>query len=305
MTIHHLVTDSFSSTILMQDFMTIYRQLAQGQPVRLPPKTTSFRQWNQRLVEYAYSPAIQQEFELWQAKPGEALPGIPLPDLPNPSFIFKSAYLISGTLDVKETRILLQNVLKAHNIQLIELMLAVMAESIGQMKGERSLYVDILRHGRDIPLDRVDLSRTVGWFVIHHPLLLKLDHAKSLEEALPLVKEQYRRPLNGGASYDLLRYMSGNDEMKKTLMPRPLLVFSHDSVQSAPAETFLHTVPKPIRNNTTLQLSWPYLLELRTMLVEGKQLRWVWTSGETVYHRSTVEKLSERFGEIIKKLCGS
>jgi non-ribosomal peptide synthase protein (TIGR01720 family) len=242
---------------------------------------------------------------LWQAKPGESLPSIPLPDRPNPSFIFESAYLISGTLGVKETHILLRDVLKAYNIQLIEMMLAVMAESIGQMKGERSLFVDILRHGRDIPLDHVDLSRTVGWFVIHHPLLLKLDHANNLEEALPLVKEQYRRPLNGGAGYDLLRYMSGNDKLKKTLLPRPLLVFSHDSVPAAPVETFLRTVPKPIKNNTALQLSWPYLLELRTMLIEGNQLRWVWTSGKTVYHRSTVERLSENFGEILKKICVS
>ena len=301
---HHLVTDGFSNAILMQDFMTAYRQLSQGMPVKLPAKTSSFKHWSERLIEYAQSPAIQQELEHWQAKPGESLPGIPPADCPNPCLIFESAYQIFGTLGAEETHILLQDVLKTYDMQLIEMMLAVMAETIGQTKGERSLFVDILRHGRDVPLGNMDLSRTVGWFVIHHPLLLRLESAGSLEEALPLVREQYRQPLDGGIGYDLLRYMSGNAEIRKTLRPRPVLVFSHESSQSAPTgETLIWPVSKRIEDNVNLQISWPYLLELRTMIV-NHQFHWVWTSGETIYRSSTIEQLSQNFGDILRKLCG-
>ncbi|MGC1376637.1 MAG: amino acid adenylation domain-containing protein [Anaerolineales bacterium] len=304
--IHHLVTDGFSYTILTQDILTAYEQLSLGQTIQLPPKTTPFHQWCERLVEYAQSPQIQQELQYWQAIPGETLPGLPLFDYPNPSFIFGSAYMVSGMLGQEETRILLQDVLKTHDMQLIEVMLAVLAETLGQAKGERSLFVDILRHGRDIPLENVDLSRTVGWFVIHYPLLLRLESAGSLEETLPLVRQQYRQPPNGGIGDELLRYMSGNDELKKTLRPHPKLIFSHESSQSTSADKGpIRSVSTPTGNFINFvnpEISWPYLLELRTMIVDN-QLHWAWTSGETVYHRSTVEQLSKNFGDILKKLC--
>jgi fengycin family lipopeptide synthetase B len=41
--IHHLAIDIVSWPILLADLQTAYRQLSQGQPVLLPPKTTSYR----------------------------------------------------------------------------------------------------------------------------------------------------------------------------------------------------------------------------------------------------------------------
>ncbi|HEY0733775.1 MAG TPA: amino acid adenylation domain-containing protein, partial [Herpetosiphonaceae bacterium] len=49
---HHLAVDWVSWTILLEDLETAYRQLAQGVAVTLPPKTTAFAQWAQRLREY-------------------------------------------------------------------------------------------------------------------------------------------------------------------------------------------------------------------------------------------------------------
>jgi non-ribosomal peptide synthase protein (TIGR01720 family) len=307
---HHLITDGFSTTILMQDFMTAYQQLSQGQAVKLPAKTSSIKYWIERLVEYAQSPAIQQELAHWQTQPGETLPKIPPTDVPDPCFIFESTFQVSGMLDTVETRVLLHNVLKTYNMQLIEVMLATMAEAIGQTKGDRSLYVDILRHGRDIPLDNMDLSRTIGWLVIHYPLLLKLENAGSLEEALPQVRDQYRHPLNGGVGYDLLRYMTDDPEIQKTLRPRPMLVFSHESFESVPsnASSNAEALIRPSSHfsgwTADGKINWPYLLELRT-IVANNQLHWVWTTGETAYQRSTIEQLSKNFGDILKKLCNA
>lgn len=306
--LHHLITDGFSTTILMQDFMTAYQQLSQGQPVKLPAKTSSVKYWSECLVEYAQSPAIQQELNHWQTNPDETLPGIPPADVPDPSFVFESTFVVSGMLPAAETRVLLQEVLKTYNMQLIEVMLATMAEAIGQTKGDRSLYVDILRHGRDIPLENIDLSRTIGWFVIHYPLLLRLENVGSLVDALPQVREQYRRPVNGGIGYDLLRYMSGNHEIQKTLRPRPVLVFSHESFEATAvnASSNNEALIRPSSHfsgwNTGGKIRWPYLLELRT-IVANNQLHWSWTTGETAYQRATIEQLSQSFGNILKKLC--
>ncbi len=306
LTIHHLITDGFSNNILLEDFITSYQQLMQGGRIQLPAKTTSFKYWTEQLIEYTHSATVQQELGYWQSKPGEALPAILPRDHPNTSLLFKSLYRIAGNLDAETTGRLEQTILKAYDMQWIEVMLAVMAEAIGQAKAERPLYVDVLRHGRDLPLEGVDLSRTLGWCVIHFPLLLKLEGAQSLEEALPLVKEQYRRPIHGGASYDLLRYMNGDKAIKKTLRPRPEIVFSHESRQAATPfdgnQSLIRPIYRPLWDAKNPELVWPYLLELRTTLI-GDELHWEWVSGETVYRRSTIEQLSQNFGKILKNLC--
>ena len=51
--VHHLAIDGVSWGILLEDLQTTYQQLARREPVRLPRKTTSFREWANRLVEYA------------------------------------------------------------------------------------------------------------------------------------------------------------------------------------------------------------------------------------------------------------
>ena len=51
--IHHLVVDGVSWQILLEDLENAYQQLRRNQPVGLPPKTTSFQKWAERLVEFA------------------------------------------------------------------------------------------------------------------------------------------------------------------------------------------------------------------------------------------------------------
>ena len=65
--IHHLAIDGVSWRILLEDLESICQQLGRGETIRLPAKTTSFRQWAQRLTEYARGAAAQQEADYWLA----------------------------------------------------------------------------------------------------------------------------------------------------------------------------------------------------------------------------------------------
>jgi aryl carrier-like protein len=298
--IHHLVTDGFSNSIIMEDLITAYQQLSRGETVQLPAKTTSYKQWTKRLVEYAHSPEVQQELEYWQAKPDEAQLGILRLDFPDTIDIPDLPYQQLGALSVEETRVLMQEVLKTYDAQLVEVTLAVMAETIAEVKGDRSLFLDILRHGRDLPLEGVDLSRTVGWTVMHCPLLLRLGEATCLEDAIPLVRQQYRRPLNGGAGYNLLRYMSDSEEIKKTLLPHSTILFSQDaSQQASPSPESLALfwpAREKIGHTSSATIKWPYELEFKIRLA-GDQFHWSWATSQPIYRRS------RRFGEILKMLC--
>ena len=67
--IHHLVVDGVSWRILLEDLQTAYQQLSSGEAMQLPPKTTSFKQWAERLTAYAQSAELQQELAYWLAAP--------------------------------------------------------------------------------------------------------------------------------------------------------------------------------------------------------------------------------------------
>src|SRR5437764_883720 len=53
--VHHLVVDGVSWRILLEDLEVAYRQASGGQEIRLPAKTTSFRDWALRLADHVSS----------------------------------------------------------------------------------------------------------------------------------------------------------------------------------------------------------------------------------------------------------
>ena len=58
--IHHLAVDGVSWRILLEDMGRAYQQLREGEEVRLPAKTTSFKQWAEMLEEYVRSQEVRR-----------------------------------------------------------------------------------------------------------------------------------------------------------------------------------------------------------------------------------------------------
>src|SRR2546429_678793 len=72
--------------------------------------------------------------------------------------------------------------------------------------GRDRVLIDLEGHGREDLFDRVDLSRTVGWFTTLFPVALDipgLDWGRTLKS----VKEQLRAIPGKGIGYGALRYL--------------------------------------------------------------------------------------------------
>ena len=63
--IHHLAVDGVSWRVLLEDFQRAYQQLRWGQALQLPPKTTAFKAWAERLWGYGRSEAVREELDYW------------------------------------------------------------------------------------------------------------------------------------------------------------------------------------------------------------------------------------------------
>src|SRR5581483_9249325 len=122
--IHHLVVDGVSWRILVEDLHTAYLQLQRQQPVQLPAKTTSFRQWAQRLTAYAQLSSLDAELAYWSGLPWKSLS--PLPRDFAGSNLESDAQVYNVSLDPVATQALLQTVPAVYHTQIIEVLLTAL-----------------------------------------------------------------------------------------------------------------------------------------------------------------------------------
>ncbi|MCG3119021.1 MAG: Linear gramicidin synthase subunit B [bacterium] len=219
--LHHLVCDVVSWRIMIEDLQMALDQLERGGAVQLPAKTTSFKHWAERLIGHAQSESIKSELDYWRTALPAPLPALPL-DYQNEraANTEESTRAFKVFLAPAETRALLQEVPKAYNTQINEALVTALAQSFCQWTGESAVLIDLEGHGREEIFAEADLSRTVGWFTIFYPVLLKVEQAGP-GEALRAIKEQLRRIPNRGLGYSLLRYVH-RDPALAALPPAPI-----------------------------------------------------------------------------------
>ncbi|HEY9650043.1 MAG TPA: amino acid adenylation domain-containing protein, partial [Coleofasciculaceae cyanobacterium] len=216
--IHHLAVDGISWRILLEDLQQIYQQLSQGEAVQLPPKTYSFKQWSESLREYAPSEQLQQERDYWlRTSHYSRLPV----DNPNGANTVALARTVSVSLNVEETRALLQDVPSAYQTQINDVLLTALVQTFVEWKQEQSLLLDLEGHGREAINQDIDISRTVGWFTTIFPVLLTLEGISHPGEALKAIKEQLRGVPNRGIGYGVLRYLSEDAQVTQQLQSLP------------------------------------------------------------------------------------
>src|SRR5205085_9757588 len=118
-----------------EDFETAYRQLERGEPVRLPLKTTSFRQWAQHLAEAARTSEVRGQAGYWLAScEAEARP---LPtDFARGENREGSARTLSVSLGEAQTRRLLYDVPQAYHAEVNDLLLTALAEAFARWTGD-------------------------------------------------------------------------------------------------------------------------------------------------------------------------
>ncbi len=303
--IHHLCIDGVSWRILMEDLQTVYQKLSRGEAVVLPPKTTSFKQWSNRLTEYAQSEAVLAESEYWLSE--RAGRDIRLPrDYPEGANTQGSRETVSLSLTAEETESLLQEVPAVYRTQINDVLLTALAQALAPWIGARSVVVDLEGHGREPIFDDIDLSRTVGWFTTMFPVHLQLeDYADDPGRHLKSIKEQLRAIPTHGMSYGLLRYLRDDEELTAKLRAAspPEISFLYlgqfDSTQSTvslfgPAKESSGSTISPLATRS-------HLLEFTGSIFAG-QLKLDVTYSRNVHRSSTVERLAEEFIEALRAL---
>ena len=167
--IHHLVVDGVSWRILLEDIQTAYQQLTENQPIELPLKSTSIKTWSEQLQNYS----IEEEKEYWQEIASKTCVSLPR-DYPEGENTIAVTKQVIVTLGTEETETLLKTFPKTSNTQINDILLTALVEAVSQWTEQRSLLINLESHGREDINDRINITRTVGWFTSLFPVFFAL-----------------------------------------------------------------------------------------------------------------------------------
>ncbi|MEH2283670.1 MAG: SDR family oxidoreductase [Nostoc sp.] len=302
--IHHLVVDSISWQILLEDLQTAYQQISQGKAIDLADNTTSYMQWAQCLQEYAESSEMIPERDYWLAEMQKPFSRLPI-DYPTDDNTVANADIVSVYLNKQDTKALLEEIHKAYNTQIDDVLLTALAQAFAAWTGEEKLWVDIRGNGRDKIFKDINVSRTVGLFTTCFPVILDIPKSSEPGNALIAVKEYLRGIPNTGIGYGILCYLSNDQEIKSKLQSLPQTEVSFNYLgqcdQMIP-ESSSFSLPQYSQG---LSYSKPtnraYLLEINGIIV-NEQLLLHWTYNKAIHCRKTIESLADYFIESLQSL---
>jgi amino acid adenylation domain-containing protein/non-ribosomal peptide synthase protein (TIGR01720 family) len=218
--IHHLVVDGVSWRILLDDLERIYNALRRGEAPSLPPKTTSYLQWSEKVQAEAQSGAFAGELEYWTNVLDQPVTPLPLDHAAGTGRnTAGSAQSVTMKLSERETRALLYEITEAYHTQINEVLLAALAEAFRRWTGERRVLVDIEGHGREAIVPAIDLARTVGWFTAIYPVQLESPLVWEPGAALKQIKEHLRAVPHWGLGYGILKYVVNAAALQKQAAP--------------------------------------------------------------------------------------
>jgi amino acid adenylation domain-containing protein/non-ribosomal peptide synthase protein (TIGR01720 family) len=300
--VHHLVVDGVSWRILLDDLSTACQQLAHGEPVQLPAKTASFKEWANRLRDLSASEALAAESHYWLRRPAAAA-SLPtdFPARPEANTV-GSADRVRIEFHRDQTFALLHEVPEAYRTQIDDVLLTALVEAFSRWTGSCSLLVDLEGHGRpgrsggDDLFEDLDVSRTVGWFTSIFPAHLTLE-GRGPGEALKAIKEELRRVPNGGIGYGVLRYLSPSTALRAQLaaLPLPQVSFNYlgivDGLATEPILGVAVETPGAEESHANPRA---YLLDVIAQVKDGR-LHLEIAYSTALHRRSTMENLA---GEI-------
>ncbi|QUQ65769.1 non-ribosomal peptide synthetase [Kutzneria sp. CA-103260] len=247
--LHHLVVDGVSWRILVPDLEAAWNALADGVEPDLAPVGTSFRRWAEVLAAEATSVLRADELPTWLAMTAEPERPLGTGELDPNRDVHGTARQLRLRLSVEQTVALLTEVPSVFHAEINDVLLAGFALAVADWRRRRGgdagngVLIEMEGHGREDIGERVDLSRTVGWFTTINPIRLDpgpVDFAQVwaggpvVGDVLKRVKEQLRAVPDKGIGYGLLRHLNPTTAGVLARAPRPQIGFNYLGRMSTP-----------------------------------------------------------------------
>ncbi|TVZ40309.1 non-ribosomal peptide synthase protein (TIGR01720 family)/amino acid adenylation domain-containing protein [Alteromonadaceae bacterium 2753L.S.0a.02] len=204
--LHHLIVDTISHAILLNDLQALYQNSEAAVEAVLPGKSLGYLAWSRACMD-ALSSDIDGKLAFWQPtiSLAKAAPSLPLSASSSTTLSVENCIFDEGI-----TEKLLESAPACYNQAPEELLMAAVFLATAQAFELATVGLAVEWHGRDEYFaGEKGLDRTVGWFTSIHPLYLNVPQNQSqstLRQFLCELKEQRAAIPNRGRDFYGLQF---------------------------------------------------------------------------------------------------
>jgi non-ribosomal peptide synthase protein (TIGR01720 family) len=219
-----------------------------------------------------------------------------------------------SSLDETETSHLLGELQRSRRVTLEEVTVSAAVSALAEWGGERSLLIDMLMSARQVDIEGVDLTRSLGWFSTIYPLHVDFRDASTPMQRLASTVDAMRAVRHREHEYGMLRYMSTDAALKSRLaeMPQADVFFAYFGHIDAPEAGYARDVgdglfrvdPAATDMKRTMMGAFRYVLEIAVYMRAGR-LHMAWLFNQTLLSPEVVGELAERCTRSLRTLAGS
>jgi len=285
--VHHLIIDGVSWRILLEDFATAYEQLKQGKAIKLPAKTTSFKQWAEQLYVYATSGRLREEAPYWEKVEQQLLAATPTKRMGTSA----DAEQVEIRLSTRQTYQLQYEVHQAYQTQMNDILLTAFGLVLRAWDGQAQHVIALEGHGREEIIEGIDLTRTIGWFTTLFPFVLNTPADEGVSYLVRQTKEQLRQVPHKGIGYGLWKYWQSQESSTKS---HPEISFNY--LGELPANQANDATAYSFGLAGSKQTELTYALNLNGM-IQGRELAFSCQYNSRQYTANQITQLMERFRE--------
>ncbi len=304
-TIHHLVMDGVSWRIILEDIVSIYEQLLKGTDIlaiHMPSKSTSFKEWSEKLSIYANSQKLLEEITYWKNIEGTQVVPFPKAKIPGHE---KSKGPQTAALELSKeyTEQLLKKVHHAYKTEINDILLAALGLAITDCTGVEKAVIELEGHGREDIIPDINVSRTVGWFTSAFPVVLDIVNHYDLETVISKTKDMMRRIPSKGVGHGILKYLTAEENKGNMVFKiKPEIGFNY-------LGQFGEQVDNPFFGTANISTGTAICPEARSIYpiyingwISNQKLKISVNYDTDVYDKKLISTLSEKYLERLQQL---
>ncbi|WP_228731208.1 non-ribosomal peptide synthetase [Clostridium zeae] len=298
---HHMIIDGVSWRILQEDLENSYLCVQEDREIELPLKTISFKEWAERLNNYANSKEFLKEKKYWKQVEETQIDMLTKDDTTDS--ISQCEYSeVKLTFSKDETEDILRKTSHAYNTEINDILLCALGITLKEWKGIDNIAVNLEGHGREEILVNTSIDRTIGWFTSMYPVVLDMNNADELSSCIKNTKEMLRRIPNKGVGYSILKYLT-SDENKKDIEFKimPEISFNYLGEFNQDENKGIFTYSDLKRGNENSPLNFMYESININGLTVNKEMQFDF--GSNSYGYEEIEILSKKYKENVIKIA--
>ena len=283
---HHLVVDGISWRVIVEDFENAYKQLQEGNKVKLPRVYTEFFEWTEMINSKA-DEIVEEEKEYWD----DVMKNLQSANIQSDYVPSLDSKHYVATVDAEDTKMLIEGIGQKLQATISEVFTACLVEAISE---EAPAKVAIMNesHGRETELFNADLGRTVGWFTTFYPEIL--EKTGNVLKTLKSVVQMHKNVSNKGFGYLLYR-----EKNRESINLEPQIVLNYMGDMTNLAHEFEVSLKNTGNRNAEANETF-YPVIITGNYINGI-IQFDFSINENYYLCNQFDEISQRFIQKIKE----